>query len=124
MSKRTTIICDLCGKEIKNPAVDGYGLRIDATQYLNPDPLNRTENIVKLDAHDSCVRAIMSARYQHIMGKNTGKRTNLEWLCDNPEKLATMLECPRNTCQYGGITKEADVCLPCLLGWLREEHIE
>jgi len=48
-------------------------------------------------------------------------RTNLEWLCDNPEELAKRLDCPYDICPHTDVSG-AELCAPCVLGWLREEH--
>lgn len=125
MSKRITIFCDLCGEEIKNPALEGHQLKTELVRF--PDPYNGTENVVKIDAHDDCVRAVLNARHQHVTGKAPGKLTNLEWLCGNPDKLVEFLYCP----YPGGCMHETeltldneDLCRPCMLDWLKEEHTD
>lgn len=52
--------------------------------------------------------------------------TNLDWLYQNPEKLADIITCPYYDCPHmdepnvGG----DNVCNPCALNWLREEHTD
>ena len=127
MSKRITIFCDLCGEEIKNPALEGHQLKTELVRF--PDPYNGTENVVKIDAHDDCVRAVLNARHQHIMGKAPGKLTNIEWLYRHPEKLAESLFCPvpSPNCIHEeevALADDDDICYQCLLDWLKEEHTD
>ena len=124
MSKRITVFCDLCGKEIKNPPVEGHQLKIEVVRF--PDPYNGTENVVKIDAHSDCVRTVLNARHQHVMGNAPGKLTNIEWLYRHPEKLAETLFCPFEDCKYDEVPLDdgEDICYKCLLNWLKEEHNE
>ena len=112
-------VCDLCGRPLDHKN-DYSEYRIKKRWCLGPD-----HGWERLDAHDSCIQAVLNARRQHVMGKTPGKLTNIEWLCGNPETLVNFLYCP----YPGGCIHETeltldneDLCRPCMLDWLKEEH--
>ena len=113
-------VCDLCGRPLdyKN---DYSEYRIKKRWCLGPD-----SGWERLDAHDSCIQAVLNARHQHVMGKAPGKLTNIEWLYRHPEKLAESLFCPFEECKYDEVPLDdgEDICYKCLLNWLKEEHNE
>lgn len=114
-------VCDLCGRPLdyKN---DYSEYRIKKRWCLGPD-----HGWERLDAHDSCIQAVLNARHQHVMGEAPGKLTNLEWLYRHPEELAAMIFCPMPSpnCIHeieAALADDDDICHRCLLDWLKEEH--
>lgn len=70
MSRKTLIICDLCGKEIQNVReAERYKILRERWSPTIEDFQN--ENI---DAHESCVRSLMQAKYGKMNEVPNGER--------------------------------------------------
>ena len=54
------------------------------------------------------------------------KQTNLDWLYHHPEELADIITCPYHDCIHmdGPNVGDDNVCKPCAVNWLREEHTD
>lgn len=89
-----------------------------------------TQKNAEIEARDAEIRRLRTMIADHECSgvpfgeayrETPEKLTNIEWLYRHPEELAKRLDCPYDICPHTDASG-AELCVPCILGYLREEH--